>query len=430
MAQNGTTKPGSLVQMKKLQAEKSTVAGSAYTSPKIRRPNYHQIHSKPLPLTTYPLPVFIPHNPFSYLRIAYTIISHYLSSPTSHANEYYGYFDTCTRSVHITDPNCVRALWEMGFFGKGSLSRSEPTWLDQEKKKLGLIATSTSEEMTEQRRKERERMKRERARVEQAALLEQIDKENGFVRNESTNDITNERKSEIYGAPTTLQSLDSVDPLFSPTTPALGQINAIDITPKSIPEIEVTNEEHLQLSLEESFFLVYALGALTLTNLSLSNSSILSLFRQHSYFPPISSSNLSPDDPFLINYAVYHHYRSLGWVIREGLKFAVDFLLYESGPVFKHAAFAIMIVPSYTNEYWKQSGLDKTAMQRRKGSRDWTWMHCVNRVQTQVLKTLVLCYVDVPAPAEIDGKDVGTILSKYRIREFSITRWSANRNRG
>ena len=43
------------------------------------------------------------------------------------------------------------------------------------------------------------------------------------------------------------------------------------------------------------------------------------------------------DNPFLINYVVYHHYRSLGWVVKGGMKFCVDYLLYKRGPVFSHA---------------------------------------------------------------------------------------------
>ena len=45
------------------------------------------------------------------------------------------------------------------------------------------------------------------------------------------------------------------------------------------------------------------------------------------------------DNPFLVNYAVYHHYRSLGWVIKSGIKFCVDLLLYKRGPVFHHAEY-------------------------------------------------------------------------------------------
>lgn len=415
-------KPGSLAQMKRLQeAQKPKIPQQRQ-----QRPNYRLIHQYPLPLAVYPLPAFIPHNPLSYVRIAYAIILHYFSPPTSHVHDVFGYFDSSSRSVHVTDPKCVRALWEMGFFGKGSLSRSEPTWLDQEKKRLGLVATSTSEEATEKRRKEREMMKRERARVEQEILLDQIDKEKGVVADTVTefNILDDVRISE-----TLLANSDTFKSLAQAEQEAILGANNVNASIDVTAEIEVADQEHLQLSLEEAFFLIYALQALRLVDLSLSNHSLLSLFRQNSYFPPVSASAMSPDDPFLVNYVVYHHYRSLGWVIREGVKFAVDYLLYESGPVFKHAAFAIMIIPSYSKDYWKQADLQKTATQRRKGARDWTWMHCVNRVQTQVLKTLVLCYVDIPAPYEILGDDVGAILRQYKVREFSITRWSANRNR-
>ena len=39
-----------------------------------------------------------------------------------------GTFDAATRSVWITDERDVRILWTRGFWGKGNLSRSEPSW--------------------------------------------------------------------------------------------------------------------------------------------------------------------------------------------------------------------------------------------------------------------------------------------------------------
>jgi len=60
----------------------------------------------------------------------------------------------------------------------------------------------------------------------------------------------------------------------------------------------------------------------------------------HTYSPTITPSPAYPkrlDNPFLVNYVVYHHYRSLGWVIKGGIKFCVDYLLYKRGPVFHHA---------------------------------------------------------------------------------------------
>ena len=40
-----------------------------------------------------------------------------------------------------------------------------------------------------------------------------------------------------------------------------------------------------------------------------------------------------------MHYAAYHYYRSLGWVVKGGIKFCVDYLLYKRGPVFQHAEY-------------------------------------------------------------------------------------------
>lgn len=40
-----------------------------------------------------------------------------------------GVFDPATRSVWVTNERDSTILWRRGFFGKGDLSRSEPSWL-------------------------------------------------------------------------------------------------------------------------------------------------------------------------------------------------------------------------------------------------------------------------------------------------------------
>ena len=63
--------------------------------------------------------------------------------------------------------------------------------------------------------------------------------------------------------------------------------------------------------------------------------------------------------------------------------------------------------------------------------RRWSWLHCINRVNSQVKKTLVLVYVDIP-PAEVhldETVGIDGILKQYRIREFVLKRWVSNRSR-
>ena len=194
---------------------------------------------------------------------------------------------------------------------------------------------------------------------------------------------------------------------------------------------EIENKEHFQLAPEEAFFLTFSLGALKVvdpvTGSPVSTEQLLALFRSHSYFPPrTSGSGLSPDDSFLVHYAVYHHFRSLGWVPRHGIKFGVDWIIYQRGPVFDHSEFGIMVMPAYTDPAWegREHQVDK---------RSWSWLMGVNRVLSHVLKSLVLVYVDIPSPEvfekEMRAGGIAAALKKYTIREVMVRRFSVNRNR-
>jgi tRNA-splicing endonuclease subunit Sen2 len=122
---------------------------------------------------------------------------------------------------------------------------------------------------------------------------------------------------------------------------------------------------------------------------------------------------------------VYHHFRSLGWVPRAGIKFGVDWLLYTRGPVFDHAEFGIVIIPSYTHPHWQNS-------ENRLRKKTWQWFHSVLRVLSHVMKSVVLVYVDVPPPDALQenlDKGISAALGSYTVREIMIKRWSSNRNR-
>lgn len=443
------------------------------------RPNYRLIHTKPLPIDTFPLPALIPHNPFSLIHIAYVYLSHLIFPPESHAsNIVHGVYSPDTNSVHIKDHASARLLWERGFFGKGSLSRSEPTWLEREKKRVGLLANDTSEEYTQQRREERRVMKLERARKEREAIEAKLVEEggkalNGDIKEESedplTVDVSGEEPVEATpqaedGDPSkdALEgSLSDADLLLKPVAKALGsqthQSSSNDITQSSakIPDhtAEVQDQEHLQLTSEEAFFLAYALGILQIhdpaINTIMTTLDLLTAFRRHSYFPPIAAASQDPRDPFLPSYAVYHHFRSLGWVVRPGIKFAVDWLLYLRGPAFTHAEFAVLVLPAFGDEYWwEESRREETLKRERK---DWWWLHCMQRVQAHVRKGLIICWVEIPSPAAVDavmlpsvekdgegskgigegqeGPDIGRLFKMYKVRDMTVKRWLPNRSR-
>ena len=378
--------------------------------------------------------------------------------------------------MHVTDEKAIRVLWENGFFGKGSLSRSEPSWLDREKKRRGFIANETSEEFTAQRRAERKKFKQERARKEREAIEEKLKEERRVYGNGHVSEPTVRSRYEgLNGGPVnslaeSVESLFEQQPLSPPLPPPImiSLSNTANDTvtreneyvPQSHPkptasdgpkrmgqEVEaeapaIENQEHLQLNPSEAFFLSYALGIVQIrdqaTSALLPTEALFTLFRQQSYFPPREPQDLCPDDPFLLQYVVYHHFRSLGWVVRPGIKFAVDWLLYLRGPVFSHAEFAVIVLPAYTDPYWRSTE-ELSRSTTKKESKSWWWLHCVNRVQSQVRKSLVICYVELPAPsalsiqseqkASVKGINIGQILKQYRVRELTLKRWTPNRER-
>ncbi|KAF2171159.1 hypothetical protein M409DRAFT_19130 [Zasmidium cellare ATCC 36951] len=410
-------------------------AGAPKRRPKKKGPNYGEIHKYPLPLTTHPLPAFHPTNPISLLRLAYTYISQLIGPPASHpAVRYIGCYSQETRSIHVTDPQHVRALWEMGFFGKGTLSRSEPSWLEREKARVRLKhGGGTAEEATNARRERRRLFKLERARAEAEKIERQRLVEEGKLdppEVETTALDTTTTTPVLVEAQTNQPTAINIQELDRPDSASISdedeelEINAIE------------NQEHLQLTMEEAFFLSYGLGVLDIRWEREGNPSaqdmpqLLRAFIAHGHFPQREvSSSFQPDDTFLLKYVVYHHFRSLGWVVRPGVKFSVDYLLYFRGPVFSHAEFAVMIVPSYTHPYWSTAEGSERRRIKEPDQKDWWWLHCVNRVQSQVLKTLVLVYVDVPPPVEQRDEDIGGLLRGYKVREFVIRRWIANRSR-
>jgi tRNA-splicing endonuclease subunit Sen2 len=461
---------------------RETPVNGAPKKPRPRRPNYNEIHAKPLPLDVYPLPAFIPHNPISIVRIAVSLLSHSLFPPKSHSVVYMAYFSPETQSIHVTDAASIRGLWEQGFWGKGSLSRSEPQWLVGEKKKRGIEAGKTSAEVTQNRREERKQFKLERARAQREAIEQQLRQEGKLDADGSIEELVEDGqvaespRGTIYTPDAGEVVTVSGDSITSEINKTLNQdAPAWGVGDVVAPEdSEIRDQEHLQLTSEEAFFLTYTLGTLSIVSGSQDNSEgtendaypvwfLLRLYALYASSPVLEADvlqlkgalqyhqcgaridqainpvpSVEPDNAFLLRYVVFHHFRSLGWVVRPGIKFAVDYLLYLRGPAFHHAEFAIMIIPSYSDPYWTTAPDNESNMAKRKQELDkknWWWLHRVNRVQTNVYKTLVLVYVEIPPPWDVDAAkggvqvDVGSVLKKYTVREVVVRRWSPNRNR-
>ncbi|RLV83640.1 tRNA-splicing endonuclease subunit [Meyerozyma sp. JA9] len=362
------------------------------------------LYRNPLPLLLSsdhygPAPNLIPHNPLSWVVFGWWYVST-ICKPVPHQAVQVVYED---HQFKVYDDVDIARLWQSGFFGKGTLSRSDPSWKVRTIRRLGLndpdgVAGFSSEDVTKQRREERRRFKHERARVQQLELA----KRQGMLSEQDNDELVElQEKLKAWRHQATVAVETPVVPAeLRPEDEALLEPGTRNLK---------ANIEYLQLQPVEFFFLYFALGAVQLS-------------------PPRSFADTvnalvptpSASSTFLVEYAVYHHYRSLGWCVRSGIKFGCDMLLYKRGPPFSHAEFAIKIC---TTEPAKPE--------------EWSNISALARVVGGVKKTLVLVYVDVPNEAgfrdqwhNVDSTEgVLQLINSYKITEILYKRWVPSRTR-
>ncbi|KXN81536.1 putative tRNA-splicing endonuclease subunit sen2 [Leucoagaricus sp. SymC.cos] len=365
-----------------------------------------------------------------------------------------GVFDPYTRSVWVSKSDDVLVLWRRGFFGKGDLSRSEPSWYTRQ---LNLRKSGgkqvTSEEVTAKRRAERRQFKADRAKAIAAVAeeAELIFATEGRVITPALSGpaIPSAATWKPSQSSSNTASVSGIDASSEPINPSA--ISTENIKPpsetaassQSVLEEELdplADVEHLQLTLQEAFFLLWTLDCLTVldphTSEPMTLQQIWTSF-QTTHLPPAfqaSSPSLSLsaplqfDNPFFIHYMVYHHYRSLGWVVKGGIKFCVDYLLYKRGPVFSHAEFALVVCPVYEDP---EDQAQSTLNLENSHPFPWSWLSTINRVNSQVQKTLVLVYVTIPARSRVSLEVLlsPACLAHYSIREVVLRRFVPARMR-
>ncbi|KAL9933018.1 hypothetical protein V8E36_008273 [Tilletia maclaganii] len=380
-------------------------------------------------------------------------------------------------------------LWHSGFFGKGTLSRSEPTWHTrtlasvqiQRARQEGRLSSEklTPEEMTAWRRRERIEAKIERAKLAVKAgtmLKDGIVALGGTLEDEEDPDGDDQEtlrdpqdgpggeSEEGYRTfvpglhhlrPTAKGKDGSADIRQAIASTADGkaevsQASLADIAPAAGDDdgqdIDIVELERLQLSLPETFFLAGMLGVLQVRDERdqlLDADDLYHVLLRSSLAPDqrriaTPSTYLRPDNPFLVHYIAYHHFRSLGWVVKNGLKFCVDLLLYKRGPLFSHAEFAVLVIPVYEDPTDAKSTPFQHALLNQSGELDWIKFHTFNRVNTHVLKTLILAHVHIPAMSRLPATHLSSaeeMVKKLKagelwsVREVAIRRWSPARMR-
>ena len=141
--------------------------------------------------------------------------------------------------------------------------------------------------------------------------------------------------------------------------------------------ISVPGVKAVRLSIDEAFFMSYALGVLIVHDVvdgaavALDNDALwcrLQIAR--------------PD--FIILYLAYHHFRSKGWIARTGLQYGVDFVLYQRHPALAHSDYSVLILPL------EESEMSPAALSRPPIC--WHDVQVTNRLTSQVGKRLLLLF--------------------------------------
>ncbi|KAM6300947.1 tRNA-splicing endonuclease subunit Sen2 [Aegotheles albertisi] len=165
--------------------------------------------------------------------------------------------------------------------------------------------------------------------------------------------------------------------------------------------------EYLQLSLEEAFFLVYALGCLSIY----CDEEPLTILKLWEFF-----SEVKPN--FRTTYMAYHYFRSRGWVPKVGLKYGTDLLLYRKGPPFYHASYSV--IAELVDDNFEGS-------LRRPLS--WKSLSGLNRTTVNASKELMLCYLI--RPSDMTDKEMSTpdCMKRIKVQELIVSRWVSSRER-
>ncbi|XP_077552288.1 uncharacterized protein LOC144166618 [Haemaphysalis longicornis] len=164
--------------------------------------------------------------------------------------------------------------------------------------------------------------------------------------------------------------------------------------------------ESLQLLFEEAYFLSYGLGCLIVKDGD-EDLELLKLWQRL----------CSLCDNFPARYATYHHFRSKGWVVRSGMKYAADYLLYKDGPPFYHASFSVVV---------RRVQADTLEEDPDHRLQTWQGLSGLIRVNGNASKTVLLCHVIMPKDADLTTPHC---LQSFRIQELLVRRWVVSEER-
>ncbi|ORX64208.1 tRNA-intron endonuclease catalytic domain-like protein [Anaeromyces robustus] len=316
--------------------------------------------------------------------------------------------------VIISNKKSIKNCWNNGFYGKGNLSRSEPDWTERILKDI-IQKNSGHQTIINCLRNNPKQVNTMNVNKDSYRFLNKLNNTSITFKISKSINYNKQLLVEIQSLGLSLiQDLFSI--IFNPYK-FFNYIKNIcenliikKVKQKCIKSSDLLNMEYLQLDLVEAFFLKYALNCISIKNKNkeMSIDNCWNKFRKDIN---------NPADLFILKYVAYHYYRSQGWIVKEGLKYGVDYVLYQKGPAFSHSEFAISIIPVLEDQD-NLNYINKLPTVHE--------INCTNRVCNQVLKKLVFCYIIIPKNINLDSADC---LKMYKIYEVRLKRWNPDKTR-
>ncbi|KAI8850813.1 tRNA intron endonuclease [Chytridium lagenaria] len=112
-----------------------------------------------------------------------------------------------------------------------------------------------------------------------------------------------------------------------------------------------------------------------------------------------------------LRFAALCYYKEIGWVVKDGVKFGADFVLYKGSPELFHSSYAVVLKDETT-------------------ARTLSWESLMNlhRLCSQVIKDCVLCVVNEGRAQKLYAGNSNHHAS-VPVRHLAMKRWLPQRER-
>lgn len=331
--------------------------------------------------------------------------------------------DAC---IDIMDPASVQCLYLSGFFGKGSRSKNAPIYKIKRKQQMELRSQMHQPQQTNSQSSKKTWNLSRRSPVrtrngpkkkqwqslikacggslpDKESLMRKLYHNNSAAQDMSQHMDVNDDDDDDKESETSAESESSSWKSDSPGDQSQSQ---------SQNQNQSDRPEILKLGLEEAYFLSYGIGVLSIVS-DESADPFMDLDQMWSTYRRL----FDPNDlmRFAVIYAAYHYFRSRGWIVKCGLKFASDFLLYNEGPPFNHSEFAVTVLRVNESDFQK---LDPEL--------DWQHVSAMQRMSHGVRKKAILCHVIIGNDVHEQDFTLVSVIQKLHIHCSLIQRWKTH----